>query len=253
MKLFKIFCIIALSFLVSSTYAGTIDPNTPDEKYIDFGKKFPYVGMVCGKYENNTNFCASGVAIDHKIVLTAAHVVKNCSTCYLVINEKKLHIPKVIYHNDFQDDVFGFFDIAICLLDDEIGLDFYPELYTNRDEVNKQCTLSGFGITGTFVTGAKISDGKKRGGSNYIDQIDRGLIVCSPSGPGKKTALEFIIAPGDSGGGLFIGNKLAGIHSCVMSIGKNPDSRYGHQSGHTRISDHVDWIRKEIRKKEDSK
>lgn len=248
MKLLKIFWIIALSLLVSSAYAGTIDPNTPDEKYIDFGKKFPYVGMLCGKYEDGTNFCASGVAIHHKVVLTAAHVVKNCSTCYLSINDKKIHAPKVIYHNDFQDHIFGFYDIAVCLLEEEIGLDFYPELYSDRDEIGKQCTLSGFGITGTFITGAKISDGKKRAGSNYIDDIDRGLIVCSPSGPGKKTTLEFLIASGDSGGGLFIGNKLAGIHSCVMTVGKTPDSKYNNQSGHTRISDHLDWIRKVINK-----
>lgn len=242
MKLFKFFGIIALSFFMFSSFAGTIDPNTPDEKYVEFGKKFPYVGMVCGKYKDGTSFCASGVAIKPKVILTAAHVVKNCDSCYVTINDKKIHAPKVIYHNDFQDHVFGHFDIAVCLLESEIGLDFYPEIYTDKDEVGKLCTLSGFGITGNFITGANVSDSKKRAGSNYVDEIDRGLLVCSPSGPGIKTVLEFLIASGDSGGGLFIGNKLAGIHSCVMTTGKNPDSKYGHQSGHTRISDHIDWL-----------
>jgi secreted trypsin-like serine protease len=54
--------------------------------------------------------------------------------------------------------------------------------------------------------------------------------------------LEFLIASGDSGGGLFIDNKLAGIHSCVMTVGKNPQSKYGEESGHTRISNFIEWI-----------
>jgi hypothetical protein len=247
MKFLLYILVMALSFIISAS-AGTIDPNTPDEKYLDFGEKFPYVGMVCGKYENGSSFCASGVAIGKNIVVTAAHVVKNCESCYVSINEKKILAPTVVYHELFKDNVFGYYDIAICILDKDIGLSFYPELYKDKDEVGKLCTISGFGLTGTFVTGASISDSKRRGGSNYIDEIDRGLIVCSPSGPGVKTALEFLIASGDSGGGLFIGNKLAGINSCVMTPGRHPDSRYGHQSGHTRISDHIEWISEVIDK-----
>ena len=235
------FTSLIFSFCVS--FAGTIDPNVPDSHYVEFGKKFDYVGMVCGKYENGSLFYASGVVIQPKVILTAAHVVKGCVSCSITIGDKKISIPIVIYHNNFKDSIFGYNDIAIGLLAEDAGLNFYPELYKDKDEVGKSCTMAGFGITGTFITGAKISDGKKRGGSNYIDEIERGLIVCSPSGSGKKTSLEFLIASGDSGGGLFIGNRLAGIHSCVMTIGKNPNSRYGHQSGHTRISDHLDWIK----------
>lgn len=250
MKLFNLFLVLVLSF-TSVLKAGTIDPNTSDEKYLEFGKKFPYVVMVCGKYEDKTSFCASGVAIKPKIVVTAAHVVKDCGICYITSEDKKIKADKVIYHNQFKDNIFGLYDIAICVLENDLILDFYPELYLDRDEVGKACTLSGFGITGNFNTGANISDSKRRGGSNYIDKIDRGLIVCSPSGSGPKTSLEFLIASGDSGGGLFIGNKLAGIHSCVMTIGKNPDSRYGHQSGHTRISDHIDWLKEIIKDESD--
>jgi hypothetical protein len=239
---------ISLTLVSLFSYAGTIDPRTPDSRYVEFGKKFNYVGMVCGKHQDGSLFCASGVMIQPKVMITAAHVVKDCTSCYITIGDKKIPIPVVIYHNEFKDNVFGFYDIAVGILEEDAGLDFYPELYEDKDEVGKLCTLSGFGLTGTFVTGAKISDSKRRGGSNYIDEIDRGLIVCSPSGPGKKTSLEFLIASGDSGGGLFIGNKLAGIHSCVMTTGKTPDSRYGHQSGHTRVSDHIDWIKKALSK-----
>jgi hypothetical protein len=246
-SIIKVLGFTTLIFLFCISFAGTIDPNIPDSHYVEFGKKFDYVGMICGKYKDGTSFCASGVVVQPRIILTAAHVVKECESCSITIADKKIHIQKIIYHNDFKDNVFGYNDIAIGLLAENIDLNFYPELYEDKDETNKLCTMSGFGITGTFITGAKISDSKKRAGSNYIDKIDRGLIVCSPSGPGKKTSLEFLIASGDSGGGLFIGNKLAGIHSCVMTTGKSPDSRYGHQSGHTRISDHLDWIKEVIK------
>ena len=68
------------------------------------------------------------------------------------------------------------------------------------------------------------------------------MLLCTPSSKINKTELEFMIAPGDSGGGLFIDNKLAGIHSCIMAEGHKAKSDYRTESGHTRISDHVDWI-----------
>jgi hypothetical protein len=87
-----------------------------------------------------------------------------------------------------------------------------------------------------------VSDGKKRGGSNIIDKIDRELLVCTPSRAYNKTELEFLIGSGDSGGGLFIDGKLAGINSCVMATDGKPNSTYSDESGHTRISKYINWI-----------
>ena len=57
-------------------YGGTIDPNIPDQKYLDFGSKFYCVVKLCGTYQDNSLFCASGVIIEKHFVLTAAHVVE---------------------------------------------------------------------------------------------------------------------------------------------------------------------------------
>ena len=54
--------------------------------------------------------------------------------------------------------------------------------------------------------------------------------------------MEFIICPGDSGGGLFIDKKIAGINSCVIATDGKPNSTYTDEGGHTRISQHLDWI-----------
>ena len=225
-------------------YSGTIDPNTSDQKYIKYAENFHYVGKLCGIDSNGNKFCASAVAIDDNHILTAAHVVNNAESCYLYINNKKICIPKFIINKNFEGQ-FGTGDIAIGYCEEDIGLKFYPELYTSDDEVGKLCSIAGYGITGNFKTGSTLSDNKKRAGSNTIDNVYLNLLVCTPSKQTNKdyTELEFIIAPGDSGGGLFIDNKLAGINSCVMAIDRAPSSSYGDESCHTRISKFIEWIK----------
>lgn len=236
---------LILALFCFSTIAGTIDPNTPDEKYVEYGSKFHCILRICGKDKLEKPFCASAVAIKPHWILTAAHVVQNCSSCFVAIADKQVCVKKVIYHEKYNENMFGEYDIALGYVDNDIGLDFYPQLYDKDDEVGKVCSVSGFGITGSFITGIKYSDNKRRAGSNIIDMIDRKLLVCTPSRH-NKTELEFIIGSGDSGGGLFIGNKLAGINSCVMAVDSKPDSTYGDEAGHSRVSLYIDWINSTI-------
>ena len=226
--------------------SGTIDPNTPDTKYIEYGNKFTYVGKLCGIGSDNKYYCASAVAINDRFILTAAHVVKNAKSCTININDKTINVVNIECQIEFEEDNFGYNDIAIGYCEEEIGLDFYPDLYEDNNEEGKLCSMSGYGLTGTFTTGSIKSDNHRRAGSNIIDNIQNDLLICSPSGPGKKTSLEFIIASGDSGGGLFIDNKLAGINSCVMATDKKPNSSYGDEGGHTRISKFIPWIKGKI-------
>lgn len=239
--------LLALSFNINGTFAGTIDPETPDHKYIEYGKEFKSIGKICGEYKNGTLFCGSCVVISPNTILTAAHVVENYKTLKVILEDKDYEITKCIWPKEFDNNLFGKSDIAICYSKDPIKLDFYPSLYEAEDEVGKECTLSGYGMKGTFNTGATSSDLQKRAGSNKIDYIEKDMLMCSPSKPQDKdkTALEFLIGSGDSGGGLFIGNKLAGIHSCVMWETKDKNatnSRYGSESGHTRVSKYRKWI-----------
>jgi secreted trypsin-like serine protease len=235
-------CFILL-LISSNVISGTIDPSVSDTKYIEYGNKFNYVGKLCGVGGDNQQYCASAVAINDRFILTAAHIIKDAKSCTITINNKTIKVINIEYPIEFEPNNFGFNDIAIGYCEDTIDLEFYPELYENNDEVNKICSISGYGLTGTFITGATTSDNNRRAGSNIIDEIQNDLLICSPSGPGKKTSLEFIIASGDSGGGLFIDNKLAGINSCVMAADKKPDSTYTDECGHTRISKFVSWIK----------
>jgi hypothetical protein len=238
--------LIIFIILIGSTLAGTIDPGTPDSKYLEYAKQFTFVGKVCGKNEKGMSYFASGVAIDSHHILTAAHVVKDCGSCFFYINNKEYCVYKVVYSKK-HDTSFGTGDIAIGFIQEDLNLDLYPSLYTESDEIEKLCDISGFGMTGTFLSGPNIGDTKQRAGSNRIDYIENELLVCSPSKGKDKTNLEFLIASGDSGGGLFIDGKLAGINSCVFVSKGSPNSKYGTESGHTRVSRYIDWIKENIK------
>lgn len=226
--------------------AGTIDPNIVDQKYIDYANGFPFVGQFIGVNKDKQQILGSVVAHKEDVIITAAHVIEGSTLSWVYINGHLIKIKQQAIHENYKSNIFGYNDIAIGILEKNINLTWYPDLYEQTDEIDKICSLSGFGITGTFNTGAVISDNKKRAGSNKIDSIEKGLLICSPSKI-NKTSLEFLIASGDSGGGLFIGNRIAGIHSCVMTTKGSPNSSYGNESGHTRISDHTMWIRKNIK------
>ena len=251
--MYKFFSFLFFITVISAhSFAGTIDPSTPDQKYVKYGEDFLYIGKLCGTYEDGSKFCASAVAIDDYNIITAAHVVKGAATCKITINSKTICVNNIICHKDYEENLFGIADIAIGHCDSKIGLGFYPALYEDDTEVGDVCSISGYGLTGTFKTGAYKYDGKKRAGSNRIDRIEKDLLICDPSPRGSKwyTSLEFLIASGDSGGGLFIDNRLAGINSCVMVAGRSPKSSYGEESGHTRISKFIEWIKKNKKESE---
>ena len=219
---------------------GTIDPSTPDKKYIEFGKKFESVVRIKAKIKSNHQF-GSAVIIKPHWALTAAHVVIDTEEKTILGENQEYPITKIIIHEKFEENDIGHNDIALCYSPEDFKLNFYTPLYTDHNELGKQITIAGYGSHGTFLTGAKESDGIKRAGSNVIDGIEKSILICTPSTSGK-TALEFMIAPGDSGGGMFIGNKLAGINSFLMAKDKKPDGTYTDESAFTRISLYADWI-----------
>lgn len=238
-----------LLILNSIVVAGTIDPATPDEKYVEYGSKFENTGeIVC--YDSKGMSVGSAVVYKPHWIVTAAHVVHGMSDHSLMLNGKKYKISKIICHPKYEETLWGYHDIALGFVEESIDIAKYPELYEDSDEAGKVCAISGMGFTGNFNTGVKIKDYKKRAGSNIVDKTERNTLVCSPSRPGqKRTELEYLIASGDSGGGLFIDNKLAGINSSVMAVDGKPDSNYGDESSHTRISLYSKWIKETLNEK----
>lgn len=232
--------------------AGTIDPKINDNKYIEYGKRHECVLQIIGKTklkdDKYVEFKGSCVLVAPKIIITAAHVIHGSVDHCVVFGDKKVPILLSIYPNEYDPDVFSNYDICICLLENKINTGFYPSLYDKDDESGKICSISGYGATGNFNTGITKYDNKKRAGSNVVEGlINNSMLFCSVDGQKNKTALEFLIATGDSGGGLFIEQKLAGINSCIMADDGTLNSDMGDWSVHTRISPHKDWIEKTIK------
>ncbi len=254
----KIFLSFILYFIITTCLlAGTIRQDTSDSKYLEYGKKYISVVKISG-YMNivhnstmsvfetieNVETIASGsaVVIDPHWILTAAHVVTDSNNHFFYIGSKKYTVDDIIVHPSYdKNSKMTFADIALCYVKEEIDLSFYPLLYDKDDEVGKLCGLCGYGSTGSASMGAVKSDERKRAGSNKVSLTTDDLLFCDMSRR-NPTELEFLISHGDSGGGLFINGKLAGIHSFVSASDKKADSSYGDQSGHTRISTYKRWI-----------
>lgn len=238
--------------------AGTRNPKVTDDKYIEFGKEFVSIARIkirCAeklKTENGelitVHQTGSAVIIRPNWCLTAAHVFEGGEGDPVIVldNDKEVKVTKVIKYGEFDHDKLGWHDIALCYVPEDFKLSFYTPLYTDNDEPGKAVTIAGYGSFGTFHEGGLNYDGRRRAGHNVIDHIERGTLICTPSQGAGAMKLEFLIAPGDSGGGLFIGNKLAGISSFIAGVGKTPTGKYGDEAGFTRVSLYADWIEKQI-------
>ena len=242
--------VVVLAMLCcSSAVGGTIDPSTPDSAYVAFGKQFPSVVRIRSEKLLHAQY-GSAVVIRPHWALTAAHVVYEAFD-HTAKDDNGVVYPLSVYpHCDFNNEVLGDSDIALCYSAKDFGLKFYTPLYTGRGELGSVITIAGYGLTGTFRTGASLSDGKRRAGQNKIEAAAMGVLICSASVGADKLPLEFMIASGDSGGGMYIGNKLAGINSFLMASDKVPNGSYGDESAFTRISTHAAWIEREIAKHE---
>lgn len=239
---------LPIFLILSVCHAGTIDPRVPDSKYLEYGEKHECVVPIYGDCTCEDGggkphkFAASAVVVGPRWIVTAAHVVKGTTGVKVKVRGREHSIGRIVVHKHFDQERIGMYDIAMGESEDEIKLDFYPDLYEKEDEEGKIVSMCGYGVTGTFGSGAKNSDNKKRAGSNIVDRVENHVIVCSVDG-NRNTSMEFMISHGDSGGGLFIEQKLAGINSFVSATDGKPNSDYGDECSHTRVSLFAPWIR----------
>lgn len=234
-----IFVILLLQFGISG--AGIIDPNINDKKYIDYAKNYDCVAQILVSYKDSSVGEASCVILNKNWVITSAHVVNNSKLCFIKINEKAYILSKIIIHKDFDDKKIKA-DIALCYSSTSLEIDNYPELYKKDDELNKLCSICGHGQTGNFLTGVTKHDQYKRAGKNIIKSILDNELLVFPLSREKRTDLDFGITRGDSGGGLFIDGKLAGINCCVLARDRKTDSDYDDECCFMRISKYYTWI-----------
>lgn len=238
---------IAIVILIPTLYAGTRHTSVSDQSLLDNGNNYRCVVQIWvdkpdGRYK------ASGVLVSKDAILTSGHILygekiqpEKITIVYLT---KQFKAVSYTIHEDFNYHNDN--DLAIVKIFGFIN-ETYPELYNRSDEIGKSAYLGGYGANGTGNTGYNNWDFKLRIGTNQIEYIHGDLLMCTLSAS-NQTKYEFVTCPGDSGGGLFIDGKLAGINSSLFgaSKGGKPLGKYNNTSGHTRVSRHREWIKKNI-------
>lgn len=240
-------CLIVFIFIISFVHAGTRHTNVNDKTLIENAINYDCVVQIIISKKDG-DYRASGVLISKDTILTSAHILydkdiepKNINIIY---NSKKYKITTYKIHQDFKYKLDN--DLAIVKIFGFIDTK-YPDLYDRSDELGKLAYLGGYGAKGTGDTGYNSWDFQLRIGTNTIEYILGDLLMCTLS-RNNHTKYEFITTPGDSGGGLFIDGKLAGINSSLFGDGpkSKPNGKYNNASGHTRISKHLEWIKDNI-------
>ena len=221
--------------------AGTIEDSVPDSRYVEYGRAFStYTARFKGTAADGRTHSATAVLIAPRWALTAAHVAEGCDGVTLRYSgDRSQSIGKVVLHPEWGNKI-GYADIALLQADDDFGLDFYPPL-SEGGEVGRVASVAGYGVTGPLSYGHRLADGQLRAGTQVVDRIERNCLICDLTRRGS--VLEYGIAPGDSGGPLFVDGKLAGINSYTASPRSYTRSQYGEESGHTRVAMYREWIR----------
>lgn len=152
------------------------------------------------------------------------------------------------------------------------------DIYRGSNELGQIASMSGYGRSGTGLTGSVLASGTKRNGSNRIDALGESLNgTALPNGTvasGKLLVFDFddgtsthdasafylginnaglgtgevSTAPGDSGGPLLIDGKIAGVTDLGLGFNGGPDvlsgtnSSFGEFGLDTRVSAWASWI-----------
>lgn len=227
---------------VPAAMAGTTDDAVDDARYLDYARAFAsYTAKATGRDSQGRRNEATATLIGPHWAITAAHVVHGVNEIALVSGDTKRPVAKVVMHPDWSaEEGHGWHDLALLRCDEPLRLDFYPPLSTGDENVGQVVSIVGYGIHGRLSEGHSTYDGKLRAGTQTIERFERTVIVCHAR-CGTST-LEFCIAPGDSGGPLFAGGKLAGVNSFTMAAKGPLKSKAGEETAHTRVSLYREWI-----------
>lgn len=274
-----------LAAIASSAYGGTIRHDRDDALYLDLAADaaFDPVGKFTWN-EPGFSYLASGTLIRDDWVLTAGHVVGGTDGLGAGVTNMKFFVGGATYtadqwipHDQWSasgESLTAGWDIGLVHLATDVNSVTPADLYLPEygSELGLVGTEVGFGATGTGSTGYQENTaGTKRAGQNILDVVGTaetsgtpnnvfnhsrlmavdfdnagGGFLNNPYGSGTPLNLEYLTAPGDSGGGLFVDvegeMKLAGVTSYISAIDFNVNSDYGDIAGFTRVSKFIDWI-----------
>ncbi|MEM9019854.1 MAG: sigma-70 family RNA polymerase sigma factor [Planctomycetota bacterium] len=258
----------ALMLPPSYTLAGVTVDNPDQSAYnaLSADPTYDSVGLV-----TSGSSLASGVYLGEGWVVTAAHVVDSGNGYDFTIDGTTYQAQEIYIYDEWDGDAAAGNDIALIQLTTDVqGVDpaaLYQPTGVQDELIGQTATYTGYGQTGQGSTGASGSTGSFGAGQNQIDAFggdnfmlsgyDDSIFFSDFDDPQSATdgllwsdnnalATEYLIAPGDSGGGVFVEiegqDYLVGVNSFLLALDGEADSDYGDLSGTTYLPDYYDWV-----------